>query len=565
MTQKIPALQASPILSSANNTVGYVQYRAFVGPPWRAHTADDFYDWSALSLAEYEPVPGDSTITASIGAGAATVTLDDASNFPNKGGLWIGPGDGDEGWGYATYSSKSSNTLTFLYRDQLTLEYNRRHSAGAVARFWWPLGTATTEPLFTSSFDSRLSVVTWESQIGGITAPVPTFRPGALFLRQYRIPDTGTESGNWKAWTTDLIGWVVGSSMEDDANRVRTWSMRVASIHWILSTIDNPAIHVGDIGLNDKANIMVSSTLGESYIEANTGEYIGSNVDVSSGALADKSEATPWISGGFVGENNTLPTFTEVQAAANDGIESDYGITQLHLTKYPGQSSGYRWFEITFFKDVSSLTNWIMAGLDYMFILNDFSGSLGETRIFAENPGLFAEEHPESQAGSVVDLGDYALKDMGNKRFTLTNDATSGTFTLTVDVDTTSGLAYDASAATVQSAIEGLAAVGQDNAVVTGSPQDMVVTFVNSLGSEKYSNFPNSYADMTADSSGLSGGTATVTSVHNSENPYDTVSTAASIFDYATYDGVDPSGGMLRILRVGVPGEQGQSQVVWGD
>jgi HK97 family phage major capsid protein len=52
---------------------------------------------------------------------------------------------------------------------------------------------------------------------------------------------------------------------------------------------------------------------------------------------------------------------------------------------------------------------------------------------------------------------------------TITGSATGGTFTLTFRGATTSGLAYNAAAATVQTALQGLSTIGSGNATVSGS------------------------------------------------------------------------------------------------
>lgn len=65
--------------------------------------------------------------------------------------------------------------------------------------------------------------------------------------------------------------------------------------------------------------------------------------------------------------------------------------------------------------------------------------------------------------------------------------ATGGTFTVTVEGDETTDIAYDASAATVQAAIESLDSVGPGNVVVTGTSIEspgLAVTFIGSLQGE---------------------------------------------------------------------------------
>jgi len=52
---------------------------------------------------------------------------------------------------------------------------------------------------------------------------------------------------------------------------------------------------------------------------------------------------------------------------------------------------------------------------------------------------------------------------------TITGAPTGGTFTLTFGAQTTSAIAYNATAAQVQTALQALSSVGASNALVTGS------------------------------------------------------------------------------------------------
>jgi hypothetical protein len=86
------------------------------------------------------------------------------------------------------------------------------------------------------------------------------------------------------------------------------------------------------------------------------------------------------------------------------------------------------------------------------------------------------------------------------QRVTLSSVPTGGTFTLTFEAQTTTAIAYNASAATVSTALQALATIGAGNCSVTGSaggPWD--VTFI---GAEAAQN----QVSMTGDGVGLTGG-----------------------------------------------------------
>ncbi len=83
------------------------------------------------------------------------------------------------------------------------------------------------------------------------------------------------------------------------------------------------------------------------------------------------------------------------------------------------------------------------------------------------------------------------------------NDATAGTFTLTFSGQTTADIAYNASAATVESALEALSTITDVTVTGVGTSGDpWVVIFVNP-GKQNV-------AEMTADDTNLTGGTSTI-------------------------------------------------------
>jgi hypothetical protein len=84
------------------------------------------------------------------------------------------------------------------------------------------------------------------------------------------------------------------------------------------------------------------------------------------------------------------------------------------------------------------------------------------------------------------------------------SNATGGTFTLTFESATTDAIAYNASAAAVQAALEALSTIGTGNVAVTGNAGGpWTVTFQNDLGG-------TDVAQMTADGTNLEGEGATV-------------------------------------------------------
>lgn len=94
---------------------------------------------------------------------------------------------------------------------------------------------------------------------------------------------------------------------------------------------------------------------------------------------------------------------------------------------------------------------------------------------------------------------------------TITGTPTGGTFTLTFDGQTTAGIAFDATAAAVKSALAALSSVGGTaNVAVSGSAGGpWTVEFQGSLAD-------TNVAQMTADATGLTGGTTPAVTVTTS-------------------------------------------------
>jgi hypothetical protein len=87
---------------------------------------------------------------------------------------------------------------------------------------------------------------------------------------------------------------------------------------------------------------------------------------------------------------------------------------------------------------------------------------------------------------------------------TITGTPTGGTFTLSFNGQTTSGIAYNAAASAVQTALNGLSTIGANGVTVTGSAGGpYTVTFANA----------GNVNAMTASGSGLTGGTSPAVSV----------------------------------------------------
>jgi hypothetical protein len=94
----------------------------------------------------------------------------------------------------------------------------------------------------------------------------------------------------------------------------------------------------------------------------------------------------------------------------------------------------------------------------------------------------------------------YAGRTAEVQSVTITGVPTGGTFTLTYDGSTSAGIAFNATAATVQSALEALASIDAGDVTVTGSAGGPYTVTFNAGG--------GNVAAMTASAASLTGGTS---------------------------------------------------------
>ena len=108
--------------------------------------------------------------------------------------------------------------------------------------------------------------------------------------------------------------------------------------------------------------------------------------------------------------------------------------------------------------------------------------------------------------------------------------ASAGTFTLTYKGQTTAGIAYNALASVVQTAVQGLSTVGSGNAIVTGTAPNWTVRMAGSLATDT--------TVMTGSGAGLTGGAFTInTVVTNYERKHDMACFMVDVAEFGDVDG----------------------------
>lgn len=387
----------------------YVEWRAFVGPPYKPDTDAAHWDWSNLDAGSaYDPetdIPA-TTLTATLSSGATTATVASTTGWPSAGSAWVGPNSGGQSWERIDYTGKTATTLTGLARETADNEQAGGHTSGATVRFWWALDTAGgvlgfTEEMIESK-DGTLATVTWTARLQGVTIPQAAIRTGNLVLIQTRW-ESGGSMGDWENL---LVGWLDNVEARDDHEKRREWSVQVLSIGGRLAGTEAPGIRVGNLNAAKGAGAGASDTMTAPRKEADAGEYTG-EPSLAAGNTTDGSSDTLWMGERYIGEANEPAD----PGTAYDGTGGTRIISQVHIKPYTGQGEGYRWIEITYPASGTMDGQWLVASDDYFANLEGLSitAEAGDHVILAENPELFAEENPDHDAVEVADLADYQL------------------------------------------------------------------------------------------------------------------------------------------------------------
>ncbi|MFE5332946.1 hypothetical protein ACFRCG_41840 [Embleya sp. NPDC056575] len=118
--------------------------------------------------------------------------------------------------------------------------------------------------------------------------------------------------------------------------------------------------------------------------------------------------------------------------------------------------------------------------------------------------GYFLSGIPLGKVTATGLYGPYAPKTSEVQTVSITGGPTGGTFTLTYSGQTTAAIAYNASAAVVQAALEALSNIGVGDVVCTGGALPGTAVTVTFGGTLAYTDV----AAMTANSGSLTGGTS---------------------------------------------------------
>jgi hypothetical protein len=392
-----------------------VQWRAFVGPPYRRNDALDYYDWPALNLGDGTPTPGDAIMVTDLAPGATSVViLEGTGTYNTPGGAWIGPGAVGETWEYVTNtgstydSGTGQTTLTGLTREAVSAEQTGYHTAGATVRFWWPL-MLDAPPDFTSQTGAKLADKYWSAKLKGGLYPQAALRNGQLCIVQARWAE-GT--GTWGSWQTELIGWLLNPHVKDGAADFGAWDSDYVSSRQMLDLTFVGGLRVGAQNVAISGNATGSTQLSATYKEAGTGEFLAAAPDVSPASAIDGDMDTLYISERHVGS----ASYPDMAGT----VYLKWGPDEIHIASYVGQGeAGYRWIQASA-GTFGAMNDWKIKLINtdgyfpsfYPFYpegltwnaSHPFQNNTYTPLIFVENEILFRQENPDLGVCEIVEI-----------------------------------------------------------------------------------------------------------------------------------------------------------------
>lgn len=283
------------------------------------------------------------------------------------------------------------------------------------------------------------------------------------------------------------------------------------------ATVEAAIETLAEVGAGNVAVVLTTDTNDSIYTCEFDGALAGTNIPELYVILASTKPVIRTTQAGSISQNE-IQTITMDNSAAFSGSASG---TTYTLT-YAGQTTGTIDTNATIatveaaLEALSNIASVSVTRSGQNYVV-EFTGVDG----LANLPQMSASVYSGSASASITIEPTVTLAGSGAavnevQVITISGSPTGGTFTLTFDGQTTGTIAYNASAATVDAALEALSNIGVADVAVTGDAGGpWTVTFGTALAG-------TNVAEMTGDAAGLTGGDAdsfTVSEITASAGP----------------------------------------------
>ena len=161
----------------------------------------------------------------------------------------------------------------------------------------WTNVTSLVNDAGSMTYGRESNSLRWSAQISGTNYNGLYFAVGQAILCLRRVLVAGVQtvpaSGTWELW---WLGQVISGSTQDDYKHGGVWTRQVAGMDALLQRSTAPRLTAGRMNLLSGVTPTAKSTLLNPALEAGTGEFPGTLVNVSPSNTTDGNVNTLWIS-----------------------------------------------------------------------------------------------------------------------------------------------------------------------------------------------------------------------------------------------------------------------------
>ena len=227
------------------------------------------------------------------------------------------------------------------------------------------------------TYERSGNTVSWTCTFGGVNYDHNFFGLGQAIMCLRRITANGVQTqpatGTYDLW---FIGQITNNSHDEEYTQTYRWQCTLEGLNSLLKRSTAARFSAGRIDLAANSSVTASSTLLNPAIEAGSGEFPGTIVNVDPSNTIDSNINTLWIS-------NDVPVTT----ALDDSIGWFDKVFMKPLTGY--DQSKLWWFEIhdpNYTEDSKAQNTWYLETSKGKFLWLNYSDA---GQVIRDNPERF--------------------------------------------------------------------------------------------------------------------------------------------------------------------------------
>jgi len=160
------------------------------------------------------------------------------------------------------------------------------------------------------------STIRFAATLNGVNYNADYFGPGQAVLCLNNIKVSGVQTvpaDTGTTWATFFVGHVMEGNHEDDYKHGGRWSRQLGGLDSLLQRSTAPRLAAGRVNLLSNSAVEASSTLVTPALEAGTGEFAGSIVNVDPENTIDGNINTLWMSNDVPHSTALSPTYGTIR------------------------------------------------------------------------------------------------------------------------------------------------------------------------------------------------------------------------------------------------------------